>query len=98
MSQQYHADTKGTDIVEWFPERVQNKTCNIGTCDLLDRCGHVSHGSSASVAGTITNELLLVVMGCEAGVISRPWMQWAGLQEPQICLGTQTEGEGISLN
>lgn len=46
--------------------------------------------------GTITDELLHVIVGCEAGVISRPWIQWAGLQEPQLCVAAQTEGEGIS--
>lgn len=38
--------------------------------------------SSARLAGTIADKLLLVIVGCEIGVITRTWMQWTSLQEP----------------
>lgn len=59
-------------VLDWHP--------NTPSCNLF------LHSLSARVPGTITDELLLMVVGCEAGVISRPWMQWAGLQEPQLSL------------
>lgn len=34
MSQQFKADTQGTQVAEWFPERVKHKTCEEAMPDI----------------------------------------------------------------